>query len=1096
MAIAFARARYLSRSSGGCAVRSACYNAREAITDLRTGERYSFAHREAPEHHTVLLPEGAEDRLAASQVLWNLAEAAERRSDAQVAREIVLALPADRGLTHDDRVALAESFAREHFVARGLAVQLDVHAPHAGGGRGDEGGAVDSDGTGDAESERANHHAHLLITTRRVEGDRLSARKARDLDPVVRTLGGRAAVTDGARWGELWRAHQDAFFAAHGLELRVDATAVVPGRHVGPVRMRVPGSEAVARAEEVARANAAAVRDPETVLQALTRGNASFTERELDRFLAKHIHDEGEHLTVKARVLGHADVLALHDPETGASVGRYTTQAVRAQERAALADAAAVAAGRHGGLSKAAQGTGLEGRTLRADQRAAFDHAVGPGGLILLEGRAGTGKSYTLGAVRAAHEAAGYEVIGLAPTNAVAQDLAADGFGPRAGSGAGQGAGQGGRPGRAATVHSELFRLKNGRVTWGARTLVVVDEAAMCDARVTGELLAEARRSGAKVLLAGDDRQLASIERGGLFPELKAAHGSAEIRQVTRQKVDWQRQAAQDLAEGRTLAAVAAFAREGALHWSEDQGAARAALVARWTADTVSDPHATRFVFAYTNKEVDALNAELRAVRKARGELGEDVRFDTKHGAASFAVGDRVQVTETLRSARLWNGNAGVITGIDARTGRITARLDGPGGREVSWRAGEFTGFRHGYAGTIYKGQGKTIDHTYLLHSAHWRQASSYVALTRQRESAAIFAARETAMGLAQLARQMSRPEVRAASVAWATRDELPPALRPEVGQGMGPAGRAAQGTPAETAGRDERAVAERRGGDLSPQAGEVPKSRPQDEPSPAPRWLIPPRAGTEPAQPAERAATMAAVAADPVVRREREALGQYLVGAYRNPKAAEARLGELVATHGATSAARRIEADPEQLGALAGRAGLLAGRAARLVRAQAERVAQAVGPAVRRIGEAEAAAAQGALAAMEARRTAEAIGVPVMSARAEETLRVLGAAEAPAERAKAWAALQADDRVAAEVASFVRSVKDRFGAEAVRRMDRLGPGAAEALGGNDPEVSRAVLAEIGSVVQLVRHGERAAAVEGQRLTQAERLRQGTRMRP
>ena len=158
-------------------------------------------------------------------------------------------------------------------------------------------------------------------------------------------------------------------------------------------------------------------------------------------------------------------------------------------------------------------------------------------------------------------------------------------------------------------------------------------------------------------------------------------------------------------------------------------------------------------MFAYTNKEVDALNAELRAVRKARGELGEDVRFDTKHGAASFAVGDRVQVTETLRAARLWNGNAGVITGLDARTGRITARLDGQAGREVSWRAGEFTGFRHGYAGTIYKGQGKTIDHTYLLHSAHWRQASSYVALTRQRESAAIFAARETAMGLAQLAR-------------------------------------------------------------------------------------------------------------------------------------------------------------------------------------------------------------------------------------------------------------------------------------------------------------------------------------------------------
>ena len=273
MAIAFARARYLSRSTGGCAVRSACYNAREAITDARTGERYSFAHRDAPEHHAVLLPEGANERLGDAAVLWNLAEAAERRRDAQVAREVVLALPADAALTHDDRVALAESFAREYFVSRGLAVQLDIHAPHEGHdstatdpGSGPSTGPGSVSGTGhdgpvvpgpdgSLEQERANHHAHLLITTRRVEGARLSAHKARDLDPVVRSLGGRSAVTDGARWGELWRVHQDAYFAAHGLEIRVDAIAAVPGRHVGPVRMRVPGSEALVRAEEVTREN-------------------------------------------------------------------------------------------------------------------------------------------------------------------------------------------------------------------------------------------------------------------------------------------------------------------------------------------------------------------------------------------------------------------------------------------------------------------------------------------------------------------------------------------------------------------------------------------------------------------------------------------------------------------------------------------------------------------------------------------------------------------------------------------------------------------------------------------------------------------------
>jgi hypothetical protein len=152
------------------------------------------------------------------------------------------------------------------------------------------------------------------------------------------------------------------------------------------------------------------------------------------------------------------------------------------------------------------------------------------------------------------------------------------------------------------------------------------------------------------------------------------------------------------------------------------------------------------------------------------------VRFETKHGEAEFAVADRVQFTDTDKKAHIYNGNVGTIIGIDARTGELRARLDS--GRAVSWSAAEFPGFRHGYAGTIYKGQGKTLDHTYLYHTEHWRSAASYVALTRQRERAQVFVARATARDAAQLARHMARGEVKAASVAWATVDELMPELR------------------------------------------------------------------------------------------------------------------------------------------------------------------------------------------------------------------------------------------------------------------------------------------------------------------------------
>ena len=87
----------------------------------------------------------------------------------------------------------------------------------------------------------------------------------------------------------------------------------------------------------------------------------------------------------------------------------------------------------------------------------------------------------------------------------------------------------------------------------------------------------------------------------------------------------------------------------------------------------------------------------------------------TKHGEAHFAVGNRVQFTETRRAGidkkqHIYNGNAGVITGIDARTGQVAAKLDtaaGTAGREVTWSAAKFQGFRHVYAGTITRARAR-----------------------------------------------------------------------------------------------------------------------------------------------------------------------------------------------------------------------------------------------------------------------------------------------------------------------------------------------------------------------------------------------------
>lgn len=137
-------------------------------------------------------------------------------------------------------------------------------------------------------------------------------------------------------------------------------------------------------------------------------------------------------------------------------------------------------------------------------------------------------------------------------------------------------------------------------------------------------------------------------------------------------------------------------------------------------------------------------------------------------------------------------------TGILAEFSVVLDAAAGREGRKVEWYASEFNGFRHGYAGTIYKGQGKTLDHTYLLHTHHWRAASSYVALTRQRESATIFVATETARDLRQLARQIGRNEIKSASVAYATWDELSAEQKSRLG-----GERAAEGAQTSKIGRE-----------------------------------------------------------------------------------------------------------------------------------------------------------------------------------------------------------------------------------------------------------------------------------------------------
>jgi Ti-type conjugative transfer relaxase TraA len=504
--------------------------------------------------------------------------------------------------------------------------------------------------------------------------------------------------------------------------------------------------------------DAITARDPEKVLESMTQQRATFTASDLERALAKQIKSEFARVQFGEEVLQQREVVRLTERE-GGPVTRYSTRTVLESEQNVLRDAEGLAGGSWHGITDYHRAAALDRfSSIRQDQRAAFEHATKTEGITLIDGQAGTGKSFTIGAIRSAYEDAGYHVIGLAPTNSVAQDMARDGFK------------------KAATVHSEVFALNNQRTHWDRWTVVIVDEAAMLDTKMMSAVVTNAYDAGAKVILVGDDRQLSSIERGGMFGALKDQYGAAALTEVTRQYKQDDRRAASMMAEGNFADAVAIYQKKGAISWSRTQEEARARLVEKWAANTSAAPEKSRFVFAYTNADVDLLNRDLRAVQRQRGVLGEDKVFETAHGEQAFAAGDRFQFTATEKKRGIFNGAAGEVVAIEGNA--ITMRLDGKQGKTLTFDAEEFKGYRHGYAGTVYKGQGRTLDETMLYHSEHWRSASSYVALTRHREKTELFVARNTAEDPKQLARQMARVDDRRAASRFHMANDRPQPAR------------------------------------------------------------------------------------------------------------------------------------------------------------------------------------------------------------------------------------------------------------------------------------------------------------------------------
>lgn len=696
MAIYHLHVKVIGRKAGSSAVASAAYRSASRMRDERLDRVQDFSAKRGVVHSEVLLPDGAPEHLGDRERLWNDVEAFEVRKDAQLAREVEFAIP--REMTQAQGIELARDFAQAEFVDQGMIADLNVHWD------------IGEDGM-------PKPHAHVMLTMRSVNENGFG-QKVRDWN--------RTEMVE--RWRERWAEHVNERLAELDIDARIDhrsleaqGIGLEPQSQIGAPAQRIEGEgiDAADRADmhrEIARNNGARIiADPSIALDAITHQQSTFTRRDMAMFAHRHSDGIEQFNEVMGAMRGSPDLVELG--QDGRGEDRFTTRNMieaeqrlhRAAEMMAERERHEVnEADRQAALARAEQ----RGLVLSGEQAEALAHVTDGRDLGIVVGYAGTGKSAMLGVAREAWEAAGYEVRGVALSGIAAENL-------ESGSGI-----------TSRTIASMEQGWKQGRDMLTSRDVLVIDEAGMVGTRQLERVLSHAADAGAKVVLVGDPQQLQSIEAGAAFRSIHDRHGGAEIGEVRRQREDWQRDATRDLATGRTGAAIHAYDAHDMVHSAETREQARADLIDRWDRDRQASPDSSRIILTHTNAEVRELNEAARDRMRAAGNLGEDVRVTVERGDRSFATGDRVMFLQNERGLGVKNGTLGTVEEVSTQS--MSVRTGD--GRSIAFDLKDYDRIDHGYAATIHKAQGMTVDRTHVLANPGMDAHGSYVALSRHRD--------------------------------------------------------------------------------------------------------------------------------------------------------------------------------------------------------------------------------------------------------------------------------------------------------------------------------------------------------------------------
>jgi len=719
MAIAFAHVSIHTRAKGHSSVAASAYRTGTRLTDERTGLTYDFTRRSDVIYSEVLLPTSSNDVFKDRQYLWNQVEFSERRQDSQVCKDVVLALPKELGLAH--QIELTKRFAQMHFVEKGLAADIAIH-----------------------DHDDGNPHAHILITTRRIEIDHLSKYKARDLNPSF----ARGSVVEKDLWGEHWRELQNEFFKEKNIDLSVDLNHLIPERHQGNFRdssthyLHEENNLIRDAREEIALFHV------DNLINQLSLTNSVFSRRDIERLLFKTVsksENPSQFLNCVEQILTHHDVIRLGVNDRG--IESYTTRHQYVQETKLL-DHVQQLQVRKSHVFNTSIESFAKRHHLNEEQREAFSFITLGDDISVMVGRPGSGKSHLLKPLKEYYETHGCHVLGASLSGKVAKSLQSD-------TGI-----------NSSTIASLTYRLSRGTLKLTKDHVLVIDEAGMVDFTNMAYLLSVVNKAQAKIILVGDPAQLKPINKGEIFRGIAARTGYIELAQIKRQLDEGDKMASLQLAKGQIAEALSHYDEKRVVRFAETPQDALTEMVDAWKKDLNSESVKRHIILAFTRTAVSSLNEKARtAMQDANIVSTNSFEYFSENGTRRtlLAEGDRILLRQNDKTLGVRNGDLATIKAINEN--QFSAILDS-GETVIIPKSYQYV--EYGYALTVHKSQGMTIDKaSVLIDSSYWDRHLSFVAFTRHREKLNIYADKMQHPTLDRLTKTLARESTRDNVIDW-----------------------------------------------------------------------------------------------------------------------------------------------------------------------------------------------------------------------------------------------------------------------------------------------------------------------------------------